>query len=201
MKTAHAGTFFRAGLFSALLLAQVSVPAAAQPVKTGAGSKPVGEPAGGALTVRGDIPNPGELKLAELQALGGVNATWTVHGQTRAVVGVPLEKVLRRFGFTPGVMSKTLPPAQKRLGYKLAVVATAPDGFQAVFSAAELTEGMGKTQALVVWMIDGKPLPAEEGSLRLVVPSDGEPSRSLYNLSRLDVVDMRRIVPVAPPAK
>ncbi len=80
------------------------------------------------------------------------------------------------------------------------MVITAPDGFQSVFSAAELTEGMGKTQVLVVWMVDGKPLPAEQGRLRLVVPTDAEASRSLHHLQRIDVVDMRRIV-AAPPTK
>ena len=75
-------------------------------------------------------------------------------------------------------------------------LAAARDGFQAVFSAAELTEGMGKTQVLLIWMLDGKPLPADAGPLRLVVLSDGEPSRSLFQLSRIDVVDMRRIVPL-----
>lgn len=95
-------------------------------------------------------------------------------------------------------MSKTLPPAEKRLGYKRVVVVTAPDGFQSVFSAAELSEGMGKTQVLVVWMVDGRPLPTEQGRLRLVVPTDAERSRSLHTLRRIDVVDMRRIVPVAP---
>lgn len=189
MKTAHLRLFGPVCLVAALAPAVAS----AQPAKSA--------PVSGTVEVRGDVPKPAELKVSELAALGSVNTTWTVHGQTHAVVGVPLEKVLRHCGWEPGVMSKTLPPAQKRTGYKLAVVATAPDGFQAVFSAAELTEGMGKTQALLIWMVDGKPIAAPEGPLRLIVASDGEPSRSLYHLSRLDVVDLRRIVPVAPPPK
>jgi len=166
-------------------------------------AQPVGKrsPLAGTVEVRGDLPKPGELKAADLEPLGAVTANWSMHGQAHTVVGVPVEKVLRRFGWDPGVMSKTQPPAEKRVGYKMVVVATAPDGFQAVFSAAELAEGMGKTQALVVWMVDGKPVSAAEGPLRLVVPSDAEPSRSLHNLTRLDVVDMRRIVKVTPPAK
>lgn len=151
-----------------------------------------------AIDVRGDVPKPGLITLQDLAQLGSITSTWTLHGQSHTVVGVPLEKVLRRAGWEPGVMSKTVPPAEKRVGYKRVVVVTAPDGFQSVFSAAELTEGMGKTQVLVVWSVDGKPLPAEQGPLRLVVPSDAEPSRSLHHLRRIDVVDMRRIVPVAP---
>lgn len=154
--------------------------------------------AGSSVEVRGDLPKPGDLRLEDLEPLGATTATWTLHGQVHTVVGVSLDKVLRRFGWEPGVMSKSMPPAEKRAGYKRVVVATASDGFQAVFSTAEIAEGMGKTQALLVWMVDGKPLPAEQGPLRLVVLSDAEPSRSLYRLSRLDVLDMRRIVPASP---
>ena len=173
------------GSTSQVARAQVLVPAATDAV----------------VDVRGDLAKPGPLKVSELESLGKVTATWTLHGKTHTVVGVPLEKVLRRFGWDPGVMSKTVPPTEKRAGYKRVIVLSAKDGFQSVFSAAELAEGMGKSQVLLVWTVDGKPLPAEQGPLRLVVPSDGEPSRSLYQLARIDVVDMRRVVPSGPDRK
>ena len=158
------------------------------------------KPAAVLIEVRGDLPKPGPLRLAELEALAPATFTWTAHGQSHTVLGVPLATVLRHFGWEPGVMSKTLAPAEKRVGYKRVVVATAPDGFQAVFSAAEIAPAMGKTQAIVAWMLDGKPLVPAQGPLRLVVLTDEEPSRSVHNLQRLDVVDIRRIVPVSPPA-
>jgi hypothetical protein len=61
---------------------------------------------------------------------------------------VPLDRVLSRFGF-----------------------------FQAVFSCAEVFGSMGATRAMVVWKVDGKPLPEDRGPLRLVVVTDKEPSR------------------------
>ena len=152
------------------------------------------------LEVRGDLPKPGPLRLTELTAMTPATFTWVAHGQSHTVLGVPLATVLRHFGWEPGVMGKTIPAAEKRVGYKRVIVATAPDGFQAVFSAAELAPAMGKTQAVVVWMVDGKPLPPSEGPLRLVVLTDEEPSRSVYHLQRLDIVDMRRIVPAAAAA-
>ena len=152
------------------------------------------------IDVRGDVPKPGPLRLAELEAMTPATFTWVAHGQSHTAFGVPLATVLRRFGWEPGVMGKTMAPAEKRVGYKRVIVATAPDGFQAVFSAAEIAPGMGKTQAVLAWMVDGKPLPAEQGPLRLVVLTDDEPSRSIYHLQRLDIVDMRRIVPVAAGA-
>ena len=83
-----------------------------------------------------------------------------------------------------------MPKAEKRAGYRKVVVATARDGFQAVFSCAEIAEGKGATRALVAWAIDGKPLPPEMGPLRLVVLTDGEPARSIYQLESLKVVEV-----------
>jgi hypothetical protein len=40
------------------------------------------------------------------------------------------------------------------------------------------------------WEVDGKPLSPEEAPFRIVVTTDKEPSRSLYKLTRLEVVDL-----------
>ncbi len=191
---------------SAWLLVSSLAAAASPPAHAGPPSAAPAVPASAAVTakeaaieVRGDLTQPGRLTPADLAALPRVTATWKIHEKTHTVVGVALEQVLRRFGWEPGVMSKTVPPTEKRAGYKRVVVDTAQDGFQAVFSAAELAQGMGPSQVLLVSTVDGKPLPPEQGPLRLVVPSDGEPSRSLYQIARIDLVDMRRIIP--PTAK
>ena len=188
----------------ALLMATPALagaPTVAAPAPVSAAAPQAAQP--GAIDVRGDIPKPGPLTLADVMAMGGQTTTWTLHDKSHTVVGVPLEQVLRRVGWDPGIMSKSVAPTEKRVGYKRVVVVTARDGFQAVFSAAELTAGMGKTQVFLAWNVDGKALPPDQGSLRLVVPTDSEPSRSVYQIGRIDVIDMRRIVPtpLAPPAK
>ncbi len=147
---------------------------------------------GAALELRGELPQPGALALADLERIGGVEAKWSEHGEAHRVRGVPLDKLLVARGFTPGPMGKGLAPAEKRAGWKLAAVATGLDGFQAVFSLAELSEGMGPTRALVAWELDGKPLPADRGPLRLVVLTDQEPSRSVYRLARIELIDLRK---------
>jgi hypothetical protein len=90
-------------------------------------------------------------------------------------------------------MSPDTPKSEKRSGWKKIVVASAADGFQAVFSCAEIAEQMGPTRVMVVFSLDGKPLAAGKGPLRLVVLTDKEPSRSLYQLSSLEVVDVRKL--------
>ena len=98
---------------------------------------------------------------------------WTSHGQTHQVTGVRVDKVLLHSGFTPGQMGKDVPVKEKVKGYREVLVATARDGFQAVFSCAEVMEGMGTTAAFIVWQVDGKPLGPEAGPLRIVVPRTG----------------------------
>jgi len=75
-------------------------------------------------------------------------------------------------------------------GWRRVVVASAPDGFQAVFTVAELTPHLGPTRALVAWKIDDKALPPDRGPLRLVVLTDKVASRSVHAVNRLEVVEL-----------
>jgi hypothetical protein len=138
-----------------------------------------------ALTVEG-LPGQASFTVADLQALGSENVEWEVHGQKRTATGVSLDKVLTKAGFSAGPMGHDVSKKQKRSGWKMAVVASASDGFQATFSCAELFPEMGPTRAIVAWSVDGKP----QEPLRLVVPTDKEPSRSIYKFVRLKVVDL-----------
>ena len=137
------------------------------------------------------MPSSRALALACVLAVGGsTRAAETAPATKRQVTGVRLDKVLTHLGFSPGPMGKDVPVSEKRAGDRKAVVATAADGFRAVFSVAECVQGMGPTEVLVVWAIDGKPLGAGEGPFSLAVLTDGEPSRSLRQLEKLEVVDV-----------
>jgi DMSO/TMAO reductase YedYZ molybdopterin-dependent catalytic subunit len=142
------------------------------------------------VRVDGALPRTGTLGQADLEKLGATTLSWTSHGQTHQVTGVRVDKVLVHFGFTPGAMGKDVPVKEKVKGYRQVLVATARDGFQASFSCAEVTEGMGTTVALIAWQLDGKALGPEAGPLRIVVTTDGEPARSIRQLERLHVIDV-----------
>src|SRR5215813_6174614 len=109
------------------------------------------------------------LDPATLTRLGRVEETWTNRGATQRVRGVPLQKILAEVGVEPGEMGPSLAPPKKVRGLRQAVVVTARDGFQSVFSVGELWPGVGPTRVLVVDQVDGKPLDAAEGPLRLLV--------------------------------
>jgi hypothetical protein len=147
-------------------------------------------PTASTLRIEGVLPRTGALGQRDLDRLGSTSVAWTTHGQAHQVTGVRVDKVLAHFGFTPGLMGKDVPVKDKVKGLRQVPIATARDGFQAVFSCAEVNEGMGTTVALIVWEVDGKPLGSEMGPFRLVVLTDGQPSRSIRQLERLRVIDV-----------
>jgi fermentation-respiration switch protein FrsA (DUF1100 family) len=143
-----------------------------------------------AIALAGDLPKTAPLSLEELKGLGATPAVWTAHGVAHRVLGVRLDRVLAARGFTAGKMGKDVPKAEKRAGYRKVALLTAADGYQAVLSCAEISEAMGPTVAMLVWELDGAPLDAEQGPVRLVVLTDQEPSRSIYAVRRIEVVDV-----------
>jgi hypothetical protein len=157
-----------------LLLTLLAAPDAGLPAPT------VDGPGGKRLT----------LDAAALTRLGRVEESWTSRGTTRKVSGVSLQKILAEVGVEPGEMGPNLTPPQKVRGLRQAVVVTARDAFQAVFSVGELIPELGPTRVLVVDRVDGKALDAAEGPLRLVVLTDQSPSRSARQIRRIQVVNL-----------
>ncbi|MEO8377990.1 MAG: molybdopterin-dependent oxidoreductase [Candidatus Sumerlaeota bacterium] len=152
------------------------------------------------ISVIGDVAKKGEVDVTALEKLGGVEFEWKHKDMTYHFTGVPLDKVLTQFSVDAGKMSDDIPKTEKLAGLKKVIVATSPDGFQAIFSYAEICAFEGEpTKAFIAWKLDGKPLPDDMGAFRIVVPSDKEGARSLYHLAALQVVDMRQIVePIEP---
>lgn len=71
----------------------------------------------------------------------------------------------------------------------LYVVATAADGFLAVFSWGELDPEFGNHRVLIAFEQDGKPLADKRGALRLVAPGDWRGGRYVGNLVSIVVRD------------
>lgn len=69
------------------------------------------------------------------------------------------------------------------------VAAIARDGYNVVFSAAELDPTLGPTRAWLAFERDAGPLAAEEGPYRLVVRTDVKASRSARQVTTRRVVD------------
>ena len=68
------------------------------------------------------------------------------------------------------------------------VVFSASDGYRAVFSLAELDPELTDSQVIVADRVDGNPLLADDGPLRIVAPKDLAGARSIRMLEKIEVV-------------
>lgn len=147
------------------------------------------------LRVHGALPAARTLTTTELEAFGGEDVAWTFRDQAHTYRALPLDVLLQQLGFDEGQGGKTVAPQNRRPGWRSVLIARARDGFFAVFTLAELMPDMGPSRAYVAWRCDGAPLAADEGPLRLVVPTDRKGSRAVRMLHELEVVDLRSLMP------
>jgi len=95
--------------------------------------------------------------------------------------GVALQDVLGR---------AALPSGEALRGRAMArfVRVTASDGYQVIFSVAELDPAFGDVHVIVADSKDGQPL-GKDGPYRLIVPSDKRPARWERNVRSIELVD------------
>ncbi len=68
------------------------------------------------------------------------------------------------------------------------VVVNASDGYRTLFTLAELDEGTGATNGvLLADRVDGKPLEAREAPLQLIVPYDKRPARAARMVTSITI--------------
>jgi molybdopterin-dependent oxidoreductase-like protein protein len=106
--------------------------------------------------------------------------------------GVALGDLLAKYGAPLGkdLLAKYGAPLGKDLrGPALAyyVVATGSDGYKAVYSLAEVDPSFHPGDVLVADTMDGKPLDAHTGPLRLVSTEDKRPARGVRNLVSMEL--------------
>ena len=72
------------------------------------------------------------------------------------------------------------------------VLASASDGYQVLFSLAELDSAFTSSDIIVADTVDGKPLLAIPGPVQDLSPKDARPARAIRMLQRLDVVRLKK---------
>jgi len=137
------------------------------------------------LTIAGDVSMPITLTAADLQSMTRTRVETNDDIRTIVYEGVLVGEVLKRAG---------APLGEALRGDALAsyVVASATDGYQVVFSLAELDAEFASNDIIVADTIDGKPLVAGQGPFRIVAPKDSRAARSIRMLERLEVVRLRK---------
>ena len=141
-------------------------------------------PAG--LAVRGDLPTPLTLTSQDLEKMPHVTVTVSDQDGTKInYEGVPLVEVLKKAG---------APFGKQLRGKSLAsyLLAKAHDGYQVVFTLAELDADFANESILIADKRDGKALFGYQGPLRLVCANDKAGARSVRMLETLEFVRLQK---------
>jgi DMSO/TMAO reductase YedYZ molybdopterin-dependent catalytic subunit len=137
------------------------------------------------VQVTGAVKQALTLSAEDLAKMPRASVRTTNNGIETVYEGVWLHEVLNKAG---------VPQGGELRGKALAsyVLAEAQDGYQVVFSLAELDPSFIDNQILLADTANGKPLFGAQGRFRLVVPKDKPGARSVRMLTRLDVVQVRK---------
>jgi len=137
--------------------------------------------ADGTLTIAGDVQQALTLMPADIKAMPRTTVTVSEEGREIRYEGVLVGEILKKAG---------APLGRDLSGKAVAtyVRATAKDGYQVVFSLAELDPGFTSNDIIVADTIDGKPLFDYQGPLRIVAPRDKRGARSIRMVQRIEVV-------------
>jgi hypothetical protein len=135
------------------------------------------------LVVKGAVQSQLQFTAAEWKVMARAKVSAKDHGGVEhSYEGVTLQALLLQAGVPQG---DTL----RGKSMTLVVVAEGTDGYRVAFSVAELDGDFSGAQVLVADTVDGKPLAAGEGPLRLVVPGDKVQARAVRMLKSITVVN------------
>lgn len=133
------------------------------------------------LTIQGEVPTPRKLTFDDLAKLPRRSVqTKEPDGSTVVYEGVELAEVLKLAGVTFGEDLKGV-----RLSTFLLV--SAADGLSVVFALPELDSSYTERLIILADRRDGKPLPASEVPLRVIVPDEKRKSRWVKQVTTLSI--------------
>jgi DMSO/TMAO reductase YedYZ molybdopterin-dependent catalytic subunit len=137
------------------------------------------------LEVSGAVKETLRLTAKELAALPRASVETQNDGIAVTYQGVWLHEILKKAGAPSGTELR---------GKALAsyLIAEAQDGYQVVFSLAEIDPLLTDNPVLLADSADGKPLSGAQGPFRLVAPKEKRGARSVRMLAKIEVVLLRK---------
>ena len=139
------------------------------------------------FTLTGLVEKPKTFTQADLAAYPSVTLSVSFGAgqgfQTGRYTGVQLWDLLQE-------AKVQLDPARNNDRLRKYVVVTGSDGYDAIFSLAELDPDFGAEVILIAYAKDGQPLPQNEGMARAVIGTDKRGGRLVSNVVRIEVRDV-----------
>ena len=142
-------------------------------------------PVPGVVRIGGAVNKPTDWsadKLREAFASQLTKVDYLVKGQKHLSTCVPLLSVVQ-------AAEPMTDPKHKNFAMRLVVVVRAADGYAATFGMGELLPDVGNRQVWIAIDFDGQPLSGREAPAKLIVPGDGKPTRAIWGVTRIDVID------------
>jgi DMSO/TMAO reductase YedYZ molybdopterin-dependent catalytic subunit len=124
------------------------------------------------IKVEGEVTQSLKLYQSDLDKMKRVTVSHKGHDSiTNSYTGVPLIEILSRAGVTMGKQLRG-----KNMAKYLLV--NAADGYQVVFSLAELDTSFNEKEIILADKMNNKPMPSDPGPFQLIVPGEKRPARS-----------------------
>ena len=131
------------------------------------------------VKVTGEVTRPLQLTAADLARMKRTTVQLKDRdGKEHAYTGVDVQDILNLAGVTTGEQLRR----ENLTKYMLARCA---DGYEVLFSLAELDSAFTDRRIILADDLEGKPLPAGKGPFRLVVPGEHRPARSCQQVVEL----------------
>ncbi|NIJ52658.1 molybdopterin-dependent oxidoreductase [Dyadobacter arcticus] len=133
------------------------------------------------LSISGEVTTPLELKSADLASFKQVShKVKDRDGKEHEFSGVALIEILEKAGVTTGA---------KLRGENLAkyLLISASDGYEVLYSLAEIDPDFTDQVILLATTKDGQPLANGEGPFRIITPNDKKPARWIREVRSIKV--------------
>jgi len=134
------------------------------------------------LRIAGEVATPLALTVDDLKKMPRKTITLVnpLSQKKEIYEGVLLEEILHKAG---------VPGGEHLRGPAMAtyVLASAADGYRAVFSLGELASGIQESEIMVADTLDGRSLPEKEGPFKIVAPHEKRPARWVRMVTTITV--------------
>jgi hypothetical protein len=137
------------------------------------------------VKVTGEVATPLTLTEADLMAMPRVTVTAKDKGgESHHYTGVAVAEILNKAGVTTGRQLRG-----KNLAKYLLV--SCADGYQVVFSLAELDSSFTDRVVILADQEESKPLAADRGPFRLIVPGEKKPARNCFQVKAMVIGEVK----------
>jgi hypothetical protein len=136
------------------------------------------------LTIAAEDGKQTMLSKSDIESLPHIKVTTQEPDKSVTFEGVALKAVLEKGGveFGPSLRGKRLASC---------LLVEAADGYRAVIALPEMDPDFTDKQILLVFMQDGKPLDAQAGAYRIVIPDEKRMARWVRQVTKLKIVDVQ----------